>query len=474
MNKPFKPFFNSTRFKVTLWYSALFLILEILLGVIIYVYLNKITHTNLDSTLKAQAKAILRIVEEKHVDLETFKPGDTYQTEDELIWDVIYDAIVFNKRNNFVEILSPKKIIFKTANLGKFILSYPNQKEKEALFDVSDPNLSEDLIRVCQLKGRRYTIVVAYPKEYINQTLNNLQSIYEKIAPLFLLISFIGGALLSSKSLSRIDAIIKKTEEITAQNLDEIIPGGEYTDEYGRLVSKMNEMIRRIKKSVDYMNQFSISAAHELKTPLTILRGEIEITLKSPKTPSQYVETLKSNYEETIRLIKIVDNVFFISKSENTLINIDKKEIELNNYLISLVNSMGILGKEKEMELLFDSDEIIKLKADPILLKQALSNLIDNAFKYGNEKTIVHVETKSLNNSIQINVTNTGEPIPQAAIDKIFDRFYRVANSRTGNTGGMGLGLAVVKSIMELHKGEVRVTSSENSLTTLSLIFPIC
>jgi methyl-accepting chemotaxis protein len=344
MFNKYKPFLLSTRFKITLWYSSLFLLLEVLLGIIIYVYLNRITHTNLDSTLKAQAKAILRVVEEKHIDLDTFKPGNTYQSEDELIWDIIYDAIVFNRRNTFVEVFSSQKIVFKTANLGKLVLSFPNQKEKESIFDLSEKSLSDDVVRVCQLRGKRYTIVVAYPKEYIAQTLNNLQSIYEKIAPLFLLISLIGGALLSSKSLSRIDAIIKKTEEITAQNLDEIITGGDYTDEYGRLVSKMNEMIRRIKKSVDYMNQFSVAAAHELKTPLTILRGEIEIALKSPKTPEQYIEVIKSNYEETIRLIKIVDNVFFISKSDNTLIKIEKKEIELNTFLSSFVNSMKILG----------------------------------------------------------------------------------------------------------------------------------
>ena len=207
----YNPFLRTTRFKITIWYSSLFLILEILLGVIIYVYLYKITHTNLDTTLKAQAKAILRVVEEKHVDLDSFQPGAVYQTEDELIWDIIYDAIVFNRRNTFIEIATQKKIVFKTANLGKFEMKFPNRKEKEAVFDYTNNDLSEDVVRVCQLRGKRYVVIVAYPKEFIAQTLNSLRSIYIKIAPLFFIISLIGGALLSSKSLSRIDAIIKKT-----------------------------------------------------------------------------------------------------------------------------------------------------------------------------------------------------------------------------------------------------------------------
>ena len=468
----YKAFLRTTRFKITIWYSSLFLILEILLGIIIYVYLYKVTHTSLDSTLKTQAKAILRVVEEKHVDLDTFVPGAVYQTEDELIWDIIYDAIVFNRRNTFVEIATPKKIVFKTANLRKIVLTFPAAKEKETVFDYTNPDLSEDVVRVCQLRGKRYIVVVAYPKEYVAQTLNSLRSIYIKIAPLFFIISLIGGAMLSSKSLSRIDAIIKKTEEITAQNLDEIIPGGEYLDEYGRLVKKMNEMIQRIKKSVDYMNQFTVSAAHELKTPLTILRGEIEVALKSSKTPAQYIDVLKSNYEETIRLIKIVDNLFFISKSDNTLIHIDKKEIELNSFLSALVNNMKILGKDKNMNLGFDAGKEIKAMVDPLLITQALSNLIDNAFKFGNENSTVTVCTEATNGYIEIKVSNEGEGIPEEAINKIFDRFYRANTARTRNTGGVGLGLSVVKSIATLHGGEVLVKSVPDDLTTISLLLP--
>jgi len=467
-----KPFLLTDRFRITIWYSSLFLFLEILLGIIIYVYLYRNTHSRLDNTLKEQAKAILRVVEEKHFDLDSFEPGMIYQTEDELIWDIIYDAIVFNRRNTFIEIVSLKKIVFKTANLAKNELTFDDIKEKEAVFDFQNDELSEDIIRACQLRGKRYTVIVAYPKEYIVQTLNSLRDIYIKIAPLFLIISMIGGALLSSKSLSRIDAIIKKTEEITAQNLDEIILGGEYHDEYGRLVSKMNEMIQRIKKSVDYMNQFSISAAHELKTPLTILRGEIEIILRSPKTPEQYIEVLKSNFEETIRMIKIVDNLFFISKSDNALINIDKRTIKIHSFLSSIVSNMKILGQEKNMDLVLTDCPLLEVNLDTELIKQALSNVVDNAFKYGDENTIVEINALAEGESVRINVSNVGEKIPAAEIDKIFDRFYRSDSSRARKTGGIGLGLSVVKSIVNLHKGSVEVSSNTDSVTTVSIYLP--
>lgn len=465
-------FFTSTRFKITIWYSSLFFLMEFLLGLVIYFYIYSISHMNLDSSLKAQANSILRVIEEKHIDLDSFQPSTVYKSEDELIWDIAYDAIVFNRRNTFIEVTTSNKIIFKTANLGKITLSFPEKKEKAVLFDYKNEELSKGGIRVCQLKGKKYVVIVAYSKEYISQTLNNLKDIYIFIAPVFFLISIIGGALISSKSLSRIDAIIKKTEEITGQNLEETIPGGEYFDEYGRLVKKMNEMVGRIKTSVDFMNQFSISAAHELKTPLTILRGEIEITLKSEKTPQQYIEVLKSNYEETIRMIKIVDNLFFISKSDNAMININYQEVELNSFLSSIVKSLGILGQDKNMSLVLEKVPNLIIHIDVNLMKQALSNIIDNAFKFGDDNTDVTLSAKDLGEKIKISVSNTGEKIPAEEVEKIFDRFYRADKSRTRRTGGVGLGLSVVKSIVNLHKGAVEVQSNDHSLTALSIFLP--
>jgi len=463
---------SSTRLKITIWYSSLFLFLEILLGVIIYLYLFQVMRMNLDSNLKTQANAILRVVEEKHFDLDSFEPGNVYKSEDEMIWDIIYDAIVFNRRNTFIEISNYRKIIFKTVNIAEINLSFPERKEKEVLFDYKNDKLSDDFIRVCQLRSKRYTVIVAYPKENIATTLNGLRDVYIMITPVFLIISILGGALISSKSLKRFGAIIKKTEEITGQNLNEQIPGGEYLDEYGRLVNKMNEMIKRIKTSVDYMNQFSISAAHELKTPLTILRGEIEIALKSPKTTFQYIDVLKSNYEETIRMIKIVDNLFFISKSDNALIEINKHEIDLKTYLSSIVQNMKILGIEKDMTLVLHSCPEISVQLDPELIKQALSNLIDNAFKYGEANSVVKIDCEDLGEDINIIITNFGENIPAEEIEKIFDRFYRADKSRTRKTGGVGLGLSVVKSIVNLHKGTVDVESVENFQTSVGIILP--
>lgn len=466
-----KLFFTSSRFKIALWYSAVFLILETILGIIIYIYILQKSEAALDSNIEAQAKAILRGIEEKHFDLETFQPDSIYKSQDELIWDIIYDAIVFNRRNTFIQISSPKSIIFQSANLsGNKIIVDPEKKDK--IINYENHLLSEHPIRLCLLRGRGYTVIVAYPTDQIEQLLSLLNELYLIIAPIFFIISILGGFIISYKSLSRIDKIISKTSEITAHNLKEIIPGGEYTDEFGRLVNTMNEMISRIRKSVEYMNEFSLAVAHELKTPLTILRGELEVALKSDRTKEKYIEVLKSNYEETLRMIRIIDNLFFISKSENDMITLERSAIELSPYLLSIIDNVKMLGHDKGISIrLIESPNVI-VNIDPDLIKQALFNIIDNAIKYGEENSTIDVTASDTGNNIKIDILNKGIGIPPEMIEKIFNKFFRIDSSRTRKSGGVGLGLSVVKSIVDLHKGTVSVNSTPNEKTTFTLLLP--
>ena len=416
----------------------------------------------------------MRIVSEKHVNFDEFMPDSLYAAPEDLVWDVIFDEVAFDRRNNFIQINYNQKIIFKSASLYEHKLSFPEKTGEYNIFDFQDSTLSPKSIRAVQLNHNNYRVTVAFPREHISETLSSVAESYKILAPLFLIISIIGGALISQKSLSRIDAIIKKTEEITAQNLNEQIEGGEFNDEYGRLVIKMNEMIQRIKVSIDYMNQFSISAAHELKTPLTILRGETELALKSKKTPEQYIEVLKSSYEETLRLVKIVDNLFFISKTDHNLVSLKKTEVNLDDFLDRLAQNFRILGEERDINLIVESKTNCYVLIDNELMIQAFSNLIDNAIKYGNENQPVIIRSEiQEDNKVRVTIINKGDGIPQESMPRLFDRFYRVESSRNRKTGGVGLGLSVVKAICGWHNAEIGVESVLGKETKFSISLDI-
>jgi two-component system, OmpR family, heavy metal sensor histidine kinase CusS len=470
----FKSYIKTTRFKTTLWYSAVFLFLEIVIGFILYIYLNNSLHRQLDLSLSKQAEMIYNFVKESKVDLSDFKPDSVYTSPDQLVYDLIFEAVALNPRNTYIEVAYKNKMIFQSDNLMGHEIKFPETEgESTKLIDFTNKRLSPYLIRAAFIKRDDYKIVVAFPIDLVDTTLNSLINLYIIIAPLFLILSILGGHFISARSLSRIGFIIKETDKITTQNLDEKIAGGEFDDEYGRLVRTMNDMIQRIKTSIEYMNQFSISASHELKTPLTILRGEIEIALKGENTPEEYKTILRSNYEETLRLINIVDKLFLISKIDHSLIKLNKTEVDLKDYLTNLTNQMKFLCKKNSSPLMLETNCNEKINIDVMLMKQVFSNLIENATKYGKKHEPVRVRCENLNQKeIKISVINKGDGIPEDNLTKIFDRFYRIENSRNRTTGGTGLGLSIVKSIISLHDGEVGVTSDPGGETIFSVILP--
>ena len=466
-------YFKTTRFKTTLWYSLVFLLLEVVIGAVIYGFLKYNLYKELDLSLTKQADMIYNFVKESNVNLQDFKADSIYNSPNELIYDLIFEVVAFNPNNSFVQVSYKNKTVFSTVNLQDNIIKNPDSLElKSDLYFFSDSLLSEHKIRAAYLDKDDFKIVVAFPIQIINQTLENLTDIYILIAPIFFVLSLVGGAVISFRALSRIDKIIKETNTITAQNLNKIIEGSEYDDEYGRLVTTMNDMINRIKTSIDYMNQFSISASHELKTPLTILRGEIELALKSPKTPEQYREALQSNYEETIRLINIVEHLFYLSKIDNLLVKLNKQIVELEPFVKGIIKNFITLADEKNMKISLDLNPTkqIKIEADPELFKQIIINLLENAIKYGNESTHIKIAGVTKNNGkLYLSLSNYSDAIPQETLSKLFERFYRVESSRNRGLGGVGLGLSIVKSIVDLHRWEIFVENS-NNLITFTLI----
>lgn len=470
-----RSFLHSTRLISTIWYSLLFLILELSIGAFIYFYLYSSLSDQLNFSLTKQATAIIKYFSDSKPEFDTFEPDSLYSAPEELVWDIIYDAVALNPRNTFIQISYNNKLIYKSDNLKKTELTANVPRSKDVyISELENPLLSKQKIRAASVWFDKYKIVVAFPVEYIGETLNSLINIYKYIFPFFLIISFVGGAIISSKALSRIDKIIAKTDAITAKNLDMKIEGEDIDDEYGRLVKKMNSMISRIQASFDYLNRFSIAASHELKTPLTILRGEIEVALKSPKTAEHYKEILESNYEETLRLIRIVDNVFYISRLDRSMIQFHMQVTNIYSFLEKTVRSMEILGREKNISFLLSGDTLATAAVDANQMKQVFYNVLDNAIKYGNENSTVTVQVSisSDNHEVIIVVTNEGEGIAPDSIQKIFEPFYRADSVRGLSIQGAGLGLSVVKSIIDSHNGKISVHSSPGKETTFVISLP--
>ena len=308
--------------------------------------------------------------------------------------------------------------------------------------------------------------------QFLFESLRKLLYILAILFPIGILISFFSGYFLAERVLAPVRIITQKAKRISGENLDEKIGENMPDDEIGELAKTFDGMISRIRESFEELRQFSADVSHELRTPLTILKGEIEVALKGDRTKEEYKKTLKSSLEEVERLKRIVEDLLFLSKVEAGKITYRLTKIDLLEVVLSVINVLKFLIKQKNIKLNIDGSPEIYVKGDENLLKQLVYNLIENAIKYNRDGGEINIQIDKNEKNVILKISDTGYGIPEEDLNKIFNRFYRVSKSRTRSEGGLGLGLNIVKKIVELHNGEIKVESEINKGSTFTVILP--
>ena len=286
-----------------------------------------------------------------------------------------------------------------------------------------------------------------------------------------LLFSCLAGTWVARKGLQPLEEITKATESISASQLHErIVPNG-WPDELASLAGSFDRMLDRLEDSFKRLSQFSADLAHELRTPINNLRGEAGVALSQPRTDSEYQSTLESALEEYARLSRLIDNLLFLARAEESTANVARTSFDARPAIEALIEFYEALAEDRGIQVVCKGE--VKVYADPVLFRQAVSNLLSNALNYTNRGGRVIIEMDALDNRVVgVTVNDTGSGIAPEHISNIFDRFYRVDPARSQFPNGSGLGLAIVKSIMALHGGTVTVQSQTGKGTSFALRFP--
>ncbi len=233
-----------------------------------------------------------------------------------------------------------------------------------------------------------------------------------------------------------------------------------------------NEMLDRLKSSFVQISQYTSNLAHELRTPINNLMGEAEVALSQERTAEEYRKVLESGLEEHMRLARMIDALLFLARSENPASLIESSLFDPIDEIAKVCSFYEALGEEKQAYITWDGDG--KLYGDPLLFRRVMSNLLSNAIYYSSPGVKIEISVrKSGDNSLDVLVSDNGYGIPEEDINNVFDRFYRVMNSRSSNPKGSGLGLSIVKFIMDLHNGTVTIKSSPGQGTMVTLHFPV-
>jgi heavy metal sensor kinase len=325
----------------------------------------------------------------------------------------------------------------------------------------------------------------------VEDALNTLLLILTITVPSVLILASVGGQFLAHKALKPVDQITQTARMITSQNLNQRIPPLKVKDEIGRLVETFNEMITRLDQSFCQIKQFSSDASHELKTPLTILRGEVEVSLRKERNPTEYQKILKSNLEEIDRMTHIVEDLLLLSRADSGEIQLAHKELNLSEIVREIVPQAQFLAESKQLSIhTFFPEGQITILGDRLRIRELFLNLLENAVKYteqGGEITIRlaknHTRSHGGDNGngvepeetrfAEIKVTDTGIGIAMEDQKRIFDRFYRVDKARSREQGGSGLGLSICKWIVEAHHGTISVESDLGKGSSFTVLLPL-
>jgi heavy metal sensor kinase len=337
---------------------------------------------------------------------------------------------------------------------------------------LKDPNLSSFPLRVILYPVRGPTIVqVGISFEDMEIALRRLMIIMIIAGGLLMFLASLGGNFIIRKALKPVKSVVHTAKEISADDLSLRIKAGKRHDEIGELVDTFNDMISRLEKSVKKIKQFSGDVSHELRTPLTIIRGEIEVLLRKERNKEDYQKTLQSTLEEASHLEKIIDDLLFLSRIESIEKNKFDKSVQLDEILLNVVESKELAAKKKNIMLDIKKVEPALIKGEEIPLERMFANIIDNAIRYTPEKGRVEVMLENKDGSILFSVEDTGIGIPEDSLPLIFDRFYVVDKSRDKEAGGIGLGLSIVKWVVESHGGKIDVESEVNKGTSFHVRF---
>ncbi len=269
-----------------------------------------------------------------------------------------------------------------------------------------------------------------------------------------------------------LENILSQLKKINANDLSARLNSSKNEDEINQLVNEVNSLLKRLEASFEKISQFSSDASHELKTPLTIIRGEIEIALRKERSIDEYKDALNSSLNEIIIIEQTINDLLFLAKNEKDLI-IDKQETFYFDEIVDeSINEIKSFANLHKIDIKFILEDTIEFNGYSNLLKIAIKNILKNAIQFSHKNSQVIVKNYKKDGFFNISVQDFGIGIEQNEQIKIFEKFYRTDKSRNKNSGGTGLGMSILKKIVDIHGGIINIYSKEDFGTTITISFP--
>lgn len=285
------------------------------------------------------------------------------------------------------------------------------------------------------------------------------------------IVGLAGGWWLMRKAMSPVTALTEAAARVNERNLHAQLPRTGNGDEVDRLTEVFNAMTARLDDSFNRIREFTLHASHELKTPLTVMHGELETALREENQPNR--ERLLSQLDEVQRLTKIVDGLSLLTKADAGLITLKREPVQFDEIVREGCADALILARTGEVQVALNRCEPVSIIGDRHRLRQLMLNLTDNAIKYNHARGSVGIDLQSRDGFAELTITNTGPGIPVELQGRVFDRFFRADKSHGNAVDGCGLGLSIAQWIVNAHGGTIAIVSEPGKQTRATVRFPL-
>jgi len=457
--------------RLTLWYTAVLTITFLLLGSATYGLLSYSLSQEVDKALDGVARALANQARSRSTpffrsDIEEafrrffgFSPMDRY-----------FD--MRDPRGRLVpeQPTSPRKL-----PLGRETAERASQglTTFETLTDLGDYPVRIITMPIVE-SGRVINLVqVGLSLESVLHTKRQFLISLAAILPIAVLLAGGGGMLLARRALQPVDHMATTARRISGEDLSGRLdePGG--GDELDRLAKTLNDMLERLDTAFQQIRQFSADASHELQTPLTILKGELEVALNSERSPEEYQQVLTSALEEIDRISNLVEGLLLLSRSDAGMFRMAPRRMNLTQVVMEVYERAAILAQKQGVILDLETMEAAAVEGDPEWLHRLMLNLVDNAIKYTPENGRVTVSLHVDNGWTVIDISDTGCGLTVEEQEQIFKPFYRTEEASAGVEKGAGLGLSIASSIAQAHGGRIDVNSLPGEGSTFRVQIPL-
>ncbi len=451
----------SIRVRLTMWYSLVLLAALTLFGGGLWFVVSHSLMASLDDSLTAAAKGVQTVIKTE------YKPAKPRHLGEELT-----EYVDATPEGNLMEIRDPEgRVIVSSQAVA---LARADAQADGFSVQSSGSRRYRTLKTAVAAGGGQYRLLVAAPLGPAEATLRRLRTLMLWSVPLVLLLASLGGYWISRRALAPVDAMTDAARSIGIRNLSQRLAVPASGDELARLAETWNAMLARLESAVQRLSQFTADASHELRTPIALIRTTAELSLRRERSPETYREALNQIVHESERMTHLVEDLLLLARADAGLPALPLERIELTPVVRDVCRQSKVFAQERQLELSAEMPEQpVYVEANDPALRRLLLLLLDNAVKFTPAGGKITVTVGCDPAGSVVAVRDTGVGIPASALPHVFERFYRVDESRNRDAGGTGLGLSIAKWIAERHHASLEAESESGQGSTFRVRFPI-